>query len=529
MDELPLELAVDILSRLTNSDDLARCRAVSKTFNSIARQVRIVNLICTRSRFLKSRRLLPESEIITTPFKAIFRKLVSDSRDLQSVSIGVEKALGGLQFIDLEEDESDDLYLTDVNFVQEWLPNVCGNLEILSISDFWIQSCWRRSGVLALISSNCSSLVELELKNAWLSVEGLTEMPNLRSLTLEFIRIDDENLDKINSCFPFLQVLNLIGVGGLKEPKIHLLHLRACHWTVSNAPLSLAISAPNLVELTLKCVKPKGLVLKTPKLAKFQLLLEEANDVSFSEFQDLGTLELVSPDINRLINCIPHFGNTVRKLTVDSFKSERAKLGLETLLEAFPHIVSLGLGPGCWSEMESCLEKGGPKHRSRKSKLREIKAHIQTRDVGVTVSFIGYIIENCSGLTDMRLLKHDHGVRSKLIRTCTKCHPGVRWKWGMWGGFNPNNPFGSQQFQVAGEDIYEWKSRENVQSNVLSIKHKEATSRSITTSGLSKGRMPTHDRLFRWNIIQNSTCVICNEEEESHDHLFFRYRFSAET
>lgn len=56
---------------------------------------------------------------------------------------------------------------------------------------------------------------ELELKNAWLSVDGLKPMAMLTSLTVEFIRLDDEGLNRTNDCFPSLQVLNLISVGGL--------------------------------------------------------------------------------------------------------------------------------------------------------------------------------------------------------------------------------------------------------------------------------------------------------------------------
>lgn len=55
------------------------------------------------------------------------------------------------------EDEDDDLYLTDVKFVNEWLPRVADGLRSFSISDFWVQSCWRRSDVLSLISSYCES------------------------------------------------------------------------------------------------------------------------------------------------------------------------------------------------------------------------------------------------------------------------------------------------------------------------------------------------------------------------------------
>ena len=63
------------------------------------------------------------------------------------------------------------------------------------------------------------NLVKLVVRNAWLSVDGLCLMPTLTYLTLEFVRLDDEDLSRINACFPNLTQLNLIGVGGLKETR----------------------------------------------------------------------------------------------------------------------------------------------------------------------------------------------------------------------------------------------------------------------------------------------------------------------
>lgn len=150
MDELPPELLVKILNRLNDSADLARCRVASKSMSSIWREVRSVNLICSASRYSKSR-----SNAAVTPFKTVFKSLIEDSRNIVSVSVGVDKALSGMSFDDLIDEDSDELYLTDIKFTQEWLPRVREDLEILSISDFWIQSCWRKSDILALVSSNC--------------------------------------------------------------------------------------------------------------------------------------------------------------------------------------------------------------------------------------------------------------------------------------------------------------------------------------------------------------------------------------
>ncbi|KAL5207411.1 hypothetical protein ABZP36_031846 [Zizania latifolia] len=97
----------------------------------------------------------------------------------------------------------------------------------------------------------CHNLMKLLLKNAWLSVDGLRIMPNLTHLTLEFIRLDDEDLSNLNECFPCLQILNLIGVGGLKDLNIDLHQLKICHWKI---PIS-----TNSYEL-FEAVKPEYLL-----------------------------------------------------------------------------------------------------------------------------------------------------------------------------------------------------------------------------------------------------------------------------
>ncbi|XP_065862151.1 F-box/LRR-repeat protein At4g29420 [Euphorbia lathyris] len=435
MDDLPPHLLLEILSRLTDSADLARSRLVSKTFDSLSREVRSINFVCTLCRYLKSRS--PETRHLITPFKTIFNSLVNNSSTLESVSIGVAKALCGISYDDIE-DESDDLYLTDVAFVNQWLPQVCRELRSLSISDFWIQSCWRRSEILALLSSCCHHLVDLEVKNAWLSVDGLNPMPMLTSLTLESIRLDDEDLSKVNHCFPYLQVLNLIGVGGLKEPKIHLYHLRMCRWTVSNAPHSLTILAPNLLKLELKCIEPRSLVLETPSLSNFYLSLRRANKFEVKKLIDLKILQLESSNLCGLLYFFPS-DNSIKRLTVDSLKftepDNMTMLSMERLFDAFPKLSLLYLRSGAWSEMETCFLSGGLRSHTGMKGVKEIVAQLVIHDAGDTSSFIFAMLDKCTNLSDVGLLIHrevDPNIVSNLISRCTAEHPKVRWRWGMW-------------------------------------------------------------------------------------------------
>ncbi|XP_052200044.1 F-box/LRR-repeat protein At4g29420 [Diospyros lotus] len=435
MDDLPSPLILEILSRLHDSADLARCRLVSREFNALSSDVRTINFHCSLERYTMSRSPATRSDV--TPFKTIFKRLVSSLRRVESISIGVEKPLREMSYDDVE-DESDDLYLTDKCFISDWLPSVAGELKSISISDFWIQSCWRQSVVLSLISCDCLSLRELELKNCWLSVDGLNPMPMLTSLTLEYVRLDDENLGRVNDCFPSLQVLNLIGVGGLGRPKIHLLHLRTCQWTVSNAPLSLTILAPNLINLKLACVKPRSLVIDAPLLTDFNLSIETASKFQVKEPCNLKALQLESKYLCSLFNLFT-FGRTIKNLIVDSSKcdesGEVAELNLAKLFNVFSSTTSLTLGPGAWSKAETWFLKQGSEVIGGTKELKELIARFYVDDINITLLFIFYLLEKCTSLRDMTLLIH-HEVETSIAssimsRSMAHC-ARVRWRWGLW-------------------------------------------------------------------------------------------------
>lgn len=257
-------------------------------------------------------------------------------------------------------------------------------------------------------------------------------------MTLEFIRLDDEDLIKINESFPSLQDLNLIGVGGLKEPRIHLMHLKTCQCIVSNAPYSLAIIAPNLVKLKLVCVKPKLLLIETPLLSDLHLSIETAGNFKVKELHDLRKLHLESAGLRNLLGTFP-FGKTVRNLTVVSTRWEVpvgiTKSTFELLRNVFPNVSSLTLTPGAWSEFETYPGLGGLESRHQMKELKIITAYLTVNDIEMTISTIFSILENCPKLSDMALLIHRDvvsNVTNSLISRCMAHCSRIRWKWGLW-------------------------------------------------------------------------------------------------
>ncbi|XP_023735959.1 F-box/LRR-repeat protein At4g29420 [Lactuca sativa] len=441
MDKLPDDIALYILSRLDDSADVARCRLAWKTFNTVSPELRSINIQCSLERYIKSRSKLSNSSSSSqsvTPFKTIFLNLVSKLRVVDSVCIGTEKPLRNVSYDDVE-DENDDLYLTHGDFVKEWLPRVCGRLKSLSISDFWIQSCWRRSDLLPLVSAYCHNLLELEVKNAWLSVENMNPMPMLTTLTLEFIRLDDEDLNMLNKSFPNLQVLNLVGVGGLKLPKINLLNLKTCHWTVSNAPLSLTLITPTLITLRLECIRPTSLYIEAPMLSHLHLALDHADSFTIKKFQNLKTLWLESLYIRSLLLKFP-FTKTVENLTVDSRKWERGAVGfskftLEKVFTVFPNVNSLCINSSLWSELEACYDVDSWETWDRRKGLKTFCAYLLLVDPLLTFSSVASLLDQCVGLVDVSLLIHHDvvaNVSKSFILRCTSRWPEVNWKWGIW-------------------------------------------------------------------------------------------------
>ncbi|XP_076949738.1 F-box/LRR-repeat protein At4g29420-like [Bidens hawaiensis] len=434
MDNLPESLILEILSRLTDSSDVARCRLTSKTFNNLSPYLRSINLHCSLTRYIKSRSKNPNS---ITPFKSIFMNILSNLKSVESVCIGTEKPLRGVSYDDVE-DEADDLFLTDDGFVGNWLVKVCGTLRVLSVSDFWVQSCWRRSGLLPLVSEYCHNLTLLEVKNAWLSVENMNPMPMLTSLTLEFIRLDDEDLTEFNKSFPNLQVLNLIGVGGFKRPKIHLLNLKTCHWSVSNAPSFLTLITPNLITLKLECIHPASLHIDAPSLSNFHLAFDFSDTFSVKPFDRLTTFWLECLYIDSLLSNFP-VTQTVEALTLDSRNWTRgavkySEFTLEKVFTVFPNTSSLCIKSSAWLELESCYNPLGLGWDGRE-RFKTLRVYLLLVDPSLTFSCVACVFDQCIGLTDVSVFIHRDvvgNVSKSFISKCTARWANLMWKWGVW-------------------------------------------------------------------------------------------------
>ncbi|KAG6521095.1 F-box/LRR-repeat protein At4g29420-like [Zingiber officinale] len=426
LEDFPSPILVDILSRVGDSTDLARCRLTCRTLRSLSYEARSIRLFCSRERALRSS--VPGTVDLHPAFKSVvcnLASLLSSVHSPLSLSLAAERpdcVPAG------EIDDGDELYFTDSPFLSRWIPLISARLQSLSIHDYWLQSCWRPSRALPLISIFCSELLNLEIRNAWLSVKELMPMQTLTSLNLNYIRLDDENLEKVNECFPSLRVLNLIDVGGLKEPKIQLLQLRTFTWTVSNFVVSLTVDAPKLVELKLTCVEPKAVHLQTPLLLNLDITIKKVKVIKVDKLHNLRVLRVESSQLGNLSQVFAE-SRTIKRLEMELYEpacvinTEQCSVSLS---DTFPDIEELTIGEKAWFLLPQIVRIKG-----ELVSLKKLVVHESTTELD------GAIISS-----KLSILVHSHVCQVVMVipatapiegRVCaiSKCindFPNIRWE-----------------------------------------------------------------------------------------------------
>eukprot|EP00252_Welwitschia_mirabilis_P019278 TRINITY_DN4414_c1_g3_i1.p1 TRINITY_DN4414_c1_g3~~TRINITY_DN4414_c1_g3_i1.p1 ORF type:complete len:220 (+),score=14.10 TRINITY_DN4414_c1_g3_i1:96-755(+) len=135
METLPSQVMEEILSRLEDASDLCRFMATSRAMRSISKRIHSLRFYCSYSYLLASRKN-PQVPPFRPWVSAMLLKLV----DLKKLRFDMEESMQKLLYEDEDGDRSD-CWLTDPNFVMEWLPHVSSSLISLSITDFWQQQC----------------------------------------------------------------------------------------------------------------------------------------------------------------------------------------------------------------------------------------------------------------------------------------------------------------------------------------------------------------------------------------------------
>ncbi|GKB48919.1 hypothetical protein Tco_0899672 [Tanacetum coccineum] len=421
MDKLPEVLLQEILSRLDDSADVARCRIAWKSFNNVYSHLRSINLKCSLRMYFKSRRrvltsmstfcnpllCLNPSSKVTRPYKSIFLDLISNMEVVESVCISLEG-----ETKDMWEENylvagrtDDNLHFTDDAFVMKWLPRVSKHLKSLSLSSFF---ALEHSNVLRLVSHYCHNLAELKVARAWLSMSNLNAMPMLTSLTLESIYFGGSNLTTLIKCFPNLQVLKLIDISRVEAyPIIHLLNLKTCHLSISpfsHALYSMSLITPNLVTLRFEStssVHPnKSIVIKS---------------------KNLKTVWINSKFLGTLLDTFHH--RSVDKLTLDTSRKPTNHIDFSYVLyngfRVFPKMSYLCMQLSVWSELEACGKWDIPYAMIKG--LKTFSAYLSLVDPSLSFSCVACVLDKCVHLSEVSFLIHRKVSAKVSKRFMSKC------------------------------------------------------------------------------------------------------------
>ncbi|KAL8223247.1 hypothetical protein R6Q57_020646 [Mikania cordata] len=430
MDKLPHSVLLQILSRLDDSADVARCRVASKDFDTVFPDLRSINLLCWVRRYVDSRstNLISSNSQSIKPFKTIFLDLLSKQRTVESVCISLE-----LLVVRRRSEEV---------FFKKWLLRLSESLKSISISGHPVYHSHRRSDAFLLITTYCNNLVNLKLEFLCLNVDNLNPMPTLTSLTLEFVHLQKEHVHDFHKCFPNLQVFNLIYVTGLIIPKIHLLNLKTFNWVAYIGIPSLTLITPNLTTLRVEGPVPGSLRVEAPMLSHFHLLLGAVSNPGpffINKFDNLKTLWLESSNIGSLLSESP-MTKSVEKLTVDSSSeaprdATYSRFTLSKVFTIFPNVSSLCIKSSAWLELETCMNLEDLEILDGRKGLKTIRAYLMLVEPSLTFSCVAGVLDQCVGLSDISFLINGDVVGSVSKGFMSKCidrWPKLNWRWGIW-------------------------------------------------------------------------------------------------
>ncbi|KAJ3702310.1 hypothetical protein LUZ61_006015 [Rhynchospora tenuis] len=255
-------------------------------------------------------------------------------------------------------------------------------------------------------------------------------MAKLTSLTLEYVKVDEEDFKKINESFPFLEVLIMNRVIGLREPTIHLPHLKICRFT--GYPRVMAISAPKLTQLKLRCIEPSRLALECPMVSDLRIsIIKPTGTIGIETPQNLRHLKIKSLDVPQLLR---HFKGTKHlrtlKLEVSPIMSWFDSYSIFTINDIhdnFGKVEELTFGPVAWYLWQRSL----PSVSMRKPMcLRRLVVYLPPDNFGI-LGLMTNVLKMYTPLHVVHLHFFSDAAETKkdTIAKLQNAFPGVTWTW----------------------------------------------------------------------------------------------------
>lgn len=415
---LPEAMLMEVLSRLPDARDLARCAVVNQFFRSSSTQVRAVRFTCRQANMLPR-----EGGMVVTPFKETVTSVLGRLNGVEDLRLEIGEKIQGQKYKQEELDKTS-LWLSERSFVSKWVPFVSRTLQHLCLVDYGQQAIFKPSPLLQTLSSLCPNLQTLEVRNMYLDCRDCQIMPKMKSVTLRCVKLSEAGLKDISRCMPNLVFLSLVTVVGLKEAEMKSDRLEVLCLGLATKVSSVKLESNSLVKLQLKMHCPEKLKVISPNLRSLALCMGQNRTLEFEKVSELEELLMGASEFSTLAR-LTETNAALRKVFLDipcmSFEESGKWKGvlqqvplivpnMEAIRVCCPRLETMSVGPGLWYSFEQSMtnrDSEGDLVLPKWPTLKRLILHVIVTNLDTSLGLLRALMKAVPSLTVLEVYVHE--------------------------------------------------------------------------------------------------------------------------
>ncbi|CAM6088931.1 unnamed protein product [Calypogeia fissa] len=415
---LPEAMLMEVLSRLPDARDLARCAAVNHFFRVSSTQVRAVRFTCRQANMFPR-----QGGKVMTPFKDSVNSLLGQLNGVEDLRLEIEEKIQGKRYKQDELDKTS-LWLSERSFVSSWVPMVSKTLQHLCLIDYGQQAIFKPSPLLQTLSSVCPNLQTIEVRNMYLDCRDCQIMPKMKSVTLRCVKLSEAGLKDINRCMPNLAFLALVTVVGLKEAELKSDSLEVLCLGLATKVNSVKLESNSLNRLQLKMQCPEKLKVISPNLQSLALCMGQNRTLEFEKVSQLKELLVGASEFSTLAR-LSATNSALGKVFLDipcmSFEEGGKWKGvlpqvplnvpdMEAIRKFCPRLETMSVGPGLWYSLEKSMtnrDSNGDLVLPKWPTLKRLILHIVVANFDSSLGLLTALIKAIPTLTVLEVYVHE--------------------------------------------------------------------------------------------------------------------------
>ncbi|CAM6059070.1 unnamed protein product [Sphagnum tenellum] len=443
---LPECLVVEIMNRVQDARELAKCCVVSKGLRQAVQNVLFVQLICLKKYYMEAR----TGPLVRVPFKQAVMNMVQQVKRIEHLKLEIEPEMQANPF-QKDEIHLKDFWLSEPYFVIAWAQAVGPSLQHLSLVDYGQQAIMCTTPIIRILAETCPLLKTLELRNMFLDTRDCPVLPHMTGLTLRCIKMMGKGLTDINKCMPALNMLAVVSVFGVEEAKITSEYMQVMCLGLSTKAKTVELNLPNVCKLQLKMACPDSLWVSAPSLAYVAVCMEKREGalVEFEKISNLKELLFGASHfctLTRLIRNNPLLGKVFLDVPCMELGDDGRWEGvlpdvplmipdMKELDASCPCLHTLSIGPGLWYSLETGFENKPNEGEMFKKwpSLKHLIVHIIVLKMDTCLSVLRLISAAVPSLQTLEIYIHaDSPVDADHVLLECEEHIAFPFKSGKW-------------------------------------------------------------------------------------------------